>query len=156
MKRAGQVDGIALSTEMQVHHVRCLKQQMVVQGRLLNPSLLQRREHGIDFVFGQDQIPHRHGSVPHGQEGGIATQSKSRFEMNALHGHGQIRSWEAIAVDATRHSNTTFSYGLIHGPPIYLCCLRRGDVRGWVVCLYPCSTSTDEQEQAADGKRQPG
>src|SRR6266568_4970249 len=64
--------------------------------------------------------------------------------MNILHGHGQICSWKAIAVDATRHGNPTFSYGLIHRLPIDL---RR--LRVWLTCQHPSFTGTHEQKDAA-------
>lgn len=114
MDHLSEMDRIALSTDMQVHHVRRLKQKMVMQGGLLDTSLLQLRDHWIDFVFGQDQISHHHGSVAYRQKDHVASERKRRQQFEALRGHVQICPGEAIAVDATGHGPPCFSHDLVN------------------------------------------
>ena len=51
-------DGIAVATDMHVHHSRRLIQQMVMECSHINAALLELQHHGFNLVLQKDQISH--------------------------------------------------------------------------------------------------
>ena len=51
--------GRAVSVHVHVEHARLVAQKVIVKGRDLEPVVEQGGHHGIDLVFGQDEIAHQ-------------------------------------------------------------------------------------------------
>jgi hypothetical protein len=73
-------------------------QHVVVNGGDLKPAFDQPGEHRIDLGFEQHQVAHRHNAAMGGLHGDPAAERQSRFDGDAVQGHGQISARKAVAV----------------------------------------------------------
>jgi hypothetical protein len=88
---------------MQVHDMRLLIEEMIVQSRDLKAIVCKHLLDGSDFAFEEGKIAQEERSVRLGFVNRVATQREGGLELDSVERDVQIRAWEPDAIDLSRH-----------------------------------------------------
>src|SRR5207248_11111898 len=111
-------DGIAHAVDMDVHQLRDLAEEVVVDGGHLDAALAERTEDLGDLGFGEHQVAHHVRLVPGLDEGQVGAEGKGRFQGDVPEMHAQVGAGKAVAMHAAVECGRGAAHGPVDGPPV--------------------------------------